>query len=66
MKEADLSVLGAENQFDLNGRQWMLITAGIDLPESQALIKEIKRLNKGDFQELPDYNGFYVTVQDNI
>ena len=28
MKEADLSVLGAENQFDLIGRQWMLITAG--------------------------------------
>ena len=28
MKEVDLSVLGAENQFDLIGRQWMLITAG--------------------------------------
>lgn len=28
MKEADLSVLGAENQFDLIGKQWMLITAG--------------------------------------
>ena len=28
MKEADLSVLGAENQFDLIGSQWMLITAG--------------------------------------
>lgn len=28
MKEVNLSVLGAENQFDLIGRQWMLITAG--------------------------------------
>ena len=28
MKEVDLSALGAENQFDLIGRQWMLITAG--------------------------------------
>ncbi|MCQ2143296.1 MAG: flavin reductase [Bacteroidales bacterium] len=28
MKEADISVLGAENQFDLIGREWMLITAG--------------------------------------
>lgn len=48
------------------GKDFPFCTAGIDLPESQALIKEIKRLNKGDFQELPDYNGFYVTVQDNI
>lgn len=28
MKESDISVLGAKDQFDLIGKQWMLVTAG--------------------------------------
>lgn len=48
------------------GKDYPFCTAGIDLPESKALLKELQKRNKEDFLEIPDYNSFYFTVQDSL